>query len=93
MVRFLTGLCTKMFVLTYTKYIDDKRNKNGVLHNLLFLVSKRNWIARSPESSSSSHSLFNHIVMVSILKLIIVMAIWGWDVITAFCISSGRNSK
>lgn len=92
MVVFLTGLRT-VFVLMYTKCIGDKRNKNGVLHSVLFLISKRNWTARNHESSSSSHSLFNHIVMVSTLKLIMVKAIWGWDVITVFCIFSGRNSK
>lgn len=95
MVGFLSGLRTNMFVLMYTKHIDDKRNKNGVLHSLilLFLISKRNWTARNHESSSSLHSLFSHIVMVSILKLITVKAIWRWDVITVFCIFSGRNSK
>lgn len=45
MVGFLTALCTNVFVLRYTKCIDDKRNKNGVLHSLLFLISKRNWTA------------------------------------------------
>lgn len=92
-VVFLTELCTSVFVLMYTECIDDKRNTNGVLHSLLFLISKRNRTARNHENLSSSCSVFNHVVMVSVLKLIMVKAIWGWDVITVFCVSTGRNSK
>lgn len=77
----LTGLLTNVVILMYTKCSDDKRNKNGVLHSLLFLFRKRNRTARNRESSPSSHA-FNRIVIVSILKLIMVKAIWGWDVIT-----------